>query len=135
LEVTLLEAVSRRLELLRLEGIGLTQKEIVKQISQKMSCSERSVYNDLECRSSWQPLLQGLSKPDDLLLKIVNRYEEIYRQASRRILTSPSDLTQIAALNTIMKANSLMFETAVMPELMYKIKMLEDKVKKGVFVP
>ena len=128
-------AVSRRLELLRLEGIGLTQKEIVKHISQKMSCSERSVYNDLECRSSWQPLLQGLSKPDDLLLKIVNRYDEIYRQASKRMLTSQSDLTQIAALNTMMKANSLMFETAVMPELMCKIKMLEDKVKKGVFVP
>lgn len=130
-----MEAVSRRLELLRLEGIGLTQKEIVKQLSQKMSCSERSVYNDLECRSSWQPLLQGLSKPDDLLLKIVNRYEEIYRQASKRMLTSPSDLTQIAALNTMMKANSLMFETAILPELMCKIKMLEDKVKKGVFVP
>lgn len=87
-----MEAVSRRIELLRLEGIGLTQKEIVKQISKKMSCSERSVYNDLECRSSWQPLLQGISKPDDLLLKIVNRYEEIYRQASKRMLTSPSDL-------------------------------------------
>ena len=130
-----MEAVSRRLELLRLEGVGLTQKEIVKQISQKMSCSERSVYNDLECRCSWQPLLQGLSKPDDLLLKIVNRYEEIYRQASKRMLTSPSDLAQIAALNTMMKANSLMFETAVLPELMGKIKMLEDKVKKGVFVP
>jgi hypothetical protein len=100
-----------------------------------MSCSERSVYNDLECRSSWQPLLQGISKPEDLLLKIVNRYEEIYRQASKRMLTCPNDLAQIAALNTMMKANSLMFETAVLPELMGKIRMLEDKVRKGVFVP
>jgi hypothetical protein len=130
-----LEAVSRRLELLKLEGLGLTQLEIVKQLSLKMACSERSVYNDFECRSSWQPFLQGISKPEDVLLKIANRYEEIYRQASKRMLTSQNALVQIAALNTMLKANSLMFETAVLPELMGKLKMLEDKVKKGVFVP
>ncbi len=129
------EAVSRRLELLKLEGIGLTQSEIVKQLSQKTTCSERTVYNDFETRSSWQPLLQGISTPNDVLLKIINRYEEIYRQASRRMLTSQNALVQIAALNTMLKANSLMFDTAVLPQLMAKLKNLEDKVKKGVFVP
>jgi len=130
-----LEAVSRRLELLKLEGIGLTQSEIVKQLSQKTTCSERTVYNDFETRSSWQPLLQGISTPDDVLLKIINRYEEIYRQASRRMLTSQNALVQIAALNTMLKANSMMFDTAVLPQLMSRLKNLEDKVKKGVFVP
>ena len=129
------EAVLRRLELLKLEGIGLTQSEIVKQLSQKATCSERTVYNDFETRQSWQPLLQGISTPDDVLLKIINRYEEIYRQASRRMLTSQNALVQIAALNTMLKANSLMFDTAVLPQLMAKLKILEDKVKKGVFVP
>ena len=114
------EAVSRRLELLKLEGIGLTQSEIVKQLSQKTTCSERTVYNDFETRASWQ---------------IINRYEEIYRQASRRMLTSQNALVQIAALNTMLKANSLMFDTAVLPQLMARLKNLEDKVKKGVFVP
>ena len=130
-----MEAVSRRLELLKLEGIGLTQSEIVKQLSQKTTCSERTVYNDFETRSSWQPLLQGITTADDLLLKIINRYEEIYRQASRRMLTSQNALVQIAALNTMLKANSLMFDTAVLPQLMARLKNLEDKVKKGVFVP
>ena len=129
------EAVSRRLELLKLEGIGLTQSEIVKQLSQKTTCSERTVYNDFETRASWQPLLQGITTADDLLLKIINRYEEIYRQASRRMLTSQNALVQIAALNTMLKANSLMFDTAVLPQLMARLKNLEDKVKKGVFVP
>ena len=129
------EAVSRRLELLKLEDIGLTQSEIVKQLSQKTTCSERTVYNDFETRASWQPLLQGITTADDLLLKIINRYEEIYRQASRRMLTSQNALVQIAALNTMLKANSLMFDTAVLPQLMAKLKNLEDKVKKGVFVP
>ncbi len=130
-----MEAVSRRLELLKLEGIGLTQSEIVKQLSQKTTCSERTVYNDFETRSSWQPLLQGIRTPDDVLLKIINRYEEIYRQASRRMLTSQNALVQIAALNTMLKANSMMFDTAVLPQLMARLKNLEDKVKKGVFVP
>ena len=129
------EAVSRRLELLKLEGIGLTQSEIVKQLSQKMTCSERTVYNDFETRTSWQPLLQGINTPDDMLLKIINRYEEIYRQASRRMLTSQNALVQIAALNTMLKANSLMFDAAVLPQLMARLKNLEEKVKKGVFVP
>jgi hypothetical protein len=129
------EAVSRRLELLKLEGIGLSQSEIVKQLSIKTTCSERTVYNDFETRQSWQPLLQGISTPDDVLLKIINRYEEIYRQASRRMLTSQNALVQIAALNTMLKANSLMFDTAVLPQLMARLKNLEDKVKKGVFVP
>jgi len=129
------EVVNRRLELLKLEGLGLSEPEIVKQLSKKTGCAERTIYNDFECRQTWQPLLQGATVPNDILLKIINRYEEIYRQASKRMLTSPNALTQLAALNVMLKANSLMFETAVLPGLMSKLKALEDKVKKGVFVP
>src|SRR5208283_5013026 len=107
-----MEAVNRRLELLKLEGLGLSRAEIVKQLSQKMECSERTIYNDFECRSTWQPLLQGATSPNDVLLKVVNRYEEIYRQASRKMLTSPNVLAQLGALNIMLKANALMFQTA-----------------------
>ena len=130
-----MEVVNRRLELLKLEGLGLSKTEVVKQISEKMQCSERTVYSDFECRQSWQPLLQGVNNYCDILLKVINRYDEIYRQASRRMLTSPNLLAQIAALNVMLKANSLMFETAVLPELLVRLKKLEDKAKKGVFVP
>ena len=130
-----MEVVSRRLELLKLEGLGLCQAEIVRQLSQKMDCSERTIYNDFECRSTWQPLLQGANTPCDVLFKVLNRYEEIYRQASKRMLSSPNLLVQIGALNIMLKANSLMFQTAALPDLINRLKALEDKSKKGVFVP
>ena len=130
-----MEVVNRRMELLKLEGLGFSQAEIVKQLSKKMECSERTLYNDFECRSTWQPVLQGVTNSNEVLLKVVNRYEEIYRQASKRMLTSDNELAQLGAMNIMLKTNSLMFQTAALPDLITRIKMLEDKTKKGVFVP
>jgi transcriptional antiterminator len=44
------DVVSRRLELLKLEGLGLSQPEIVKELAQKYGRSERSIYYDFENR-------------------------------------------------------------------------------------
>jgi len=93
------------------------------------------VYSDFESRESWQPSLQSVVDSEGVLLKVINRYEQIYRQASMRLLTSSNELAQIGALNTMLKANSLLFETAVLPELIGRLKVLEDKASKGVFVP
>jgi len=128
------DSVARRLELLKLEGLGFSQAEIVKELSQKATCSERTVYNDFECRATWQPILHSVVKPEGVLMKVLNRYEQIYRQASMRFLSSSNELARMAALNTMLKANSLMNETAVLPELMSRLKTLEDKAAKGVFV-
>ena len=43
-----MDAVFRRLELLKLEGLGFSQAEIVKELSMKCACSRRTVYNDFE---------------------------------------------------------------------------------------
>jgi hypothetical protein len=67
-------------------------------------------------------------------MKIVNRYEQIYRQASIKLLTGAAEATQIGALNIMLKANSLVFETAVLPELLHRLKALEEKAGRGVFV-
>jgi len=123
------DAVSRRLELLKLEGLGFSQAEIVKDLSQKCGCSRRTVYYDFESRACWQPVLQGV------LLKVVNRYEQIYRQASVRLLTFGQEVAQLGALNVMLKTNALLFETAVLPEMLSRLKVLEDKTRKGVFVP
>jgi hypothetical protein len=125
----------RRLELLKLEGLGFTQAEIVKQLSEKASCTERVIYNDFETRATWQPYLQCVTKPEDILFKINNRYEQIYRQASLRMLQANNPLVQIAALNTMLKINSMMYETLVSPDLVYRLKALEKLAAKGVFVP
>ncbi len=130
-----MDAVFRRLELLKLEGLGFSQAEIVKELSQKAECSKRTVYADFESRAVWQPMLQSVIKPEEILLKVVNRYEQIYRQASMRLLTSSNELAQLGALNTMLKANAALFETAVLPEMLIRLKVLEEKTKRGVFVP
>jgi len=131
----MVDAVARRLELLKLEGLGFSRAEVVKELSQKIGCSGRTVYRDFEGRMDWQPVLQGDVKPEEVLLKVVNRYEQIYRQASMRLLTTSNEFARVAALNVMLKANAALFETAVLPELMARLKVLEDKAKQGVFVP
>ncbi|MGD0645520.1 MAG: hypothetical protein ABSA75_11505, partial [Candidatus Bathyarchaeia archaeon] len=121
--------------MLKLEGLGFSQVEIVKELSQKNACSKRAVYNDFETRSIWQPILQSDVKPNEVLLKVINRYEQVYRQASMRLLTFENELAQLGALNTMLKANSLLFESAVLPEVLGRLRDLEDKAKRGVFVP
>lgn len=130
-----MNTIARRLELLRLEGLGFSQAEIVAQLSQKDGCSERTVYLDFESRKTWQPILQGMLKGPDILMKVVNRYEQIYRQASILLLTSESELVKIGALNTMLKANILLFQTAVLPEVLNRLQVLETRAKRGVFVP
>jgi len=130
-----LEVAKRRSELLKLEGLGYSQAEIIKQLSEKNGCAERTLYNDFETRASWQPYLQSVTKPEDVLFKITNRYEQIYRQASLRMLSSDNPIVQIGALNTMLKINSMMYETLVLPDLIYRLKALEKKAATGVFVP
>jgi hypothetical protein len=113
-----LDTVLRRLELLKLEGLGFSQAEIVNELSQKLTCSKRVLYKDFESREVWQPILQSVVKPDGVLLKVLNRYEQIYRQASLRFITTSNELARMAALNIMLKTNSLMCETAVLPEVL-----------------
>ena len=130
-----MDKVARRLELLKLEGLGFSQAEIVNELSQKLTCSKRVLYKDFESRAIWRPVLQSVVRSDKVLLKVLNRYEQIYRQASMRLLTTSNELARMAALNIMLKANSLICETAVLPEVFRRLKDLEEKAKRGVFVP
>jgi len=130
-----LDSVSRRLELLKLEGLGFSQAEIVKELSGKLGVSRRTVYSDFETRESWQPIVQSVTDARKLLFKVDNRYEQVYRQASVRLLTFTEETSQLGALNVMLKANCALFETAVLPEVLGRLKTLEDRAKRGVFVP
>ena len=130
-----MDKVDRRLELLKLEGLGFSKAEVVNELSQKLACSKRVLYKDFESRDSWQLSLQGVVNSEAVLMKVINRYEQIYRQASMRFLTTSNELAKMAALNIMLKANSLINETAFLPEVLGRLRDLEDKAKKGVFVP
>jgi len=127
-------AVKRRLELLKLEGLGFSRPEIVKELSQKYECSGRTVYRDFECRGLWQPEYLNVENHAQILMRTVNRYEQIYREASVKLLTGVQEATQLGALNLMLKANGKIFETAVLPDILNRLKELEEKAKKGVFV-
>jgi len=120
--------------LLKLEGMGFNRSEIVKQLSEKYQCSERTLYYDFESRNDWQTVLQEVGDSQTILLKTVNRFEQIYRQASIRLVTGGQESTQLGALNIMLKVNSKILETAVLPELLGRLNDLEKKAKRGVFV-
>jgi hypothetical protein len=79
-------AVRRRLELLKLEGLGFSPPQIVTELSQKYQFSGRTVYRDFESRGQWQPELQNVKNHTQILMRTVNRYEQIYREASVRFV-------------------------------------------------
>ena len=130
-----MDKVSRRLELLKLEGLGFSQVEIVKDVSEKAACTQRTIYKDFETRSAWQPTLQCIAKPKEILLKIMNRYEQIYRRAGWQFLTVTEESSKLGALNLMLKANTQLLESVVLPELIARLETLEEKAKNGVFVP
>ena len=129
------KTVRRRLELLKLEGLGFSPPEIVTELSQKYQCSGRTVYRDFENRDQWQPELQNVKNHTQILMRTVNRYEQIYREASVRLLTGTQEATQLGALSIMLKVNGKIYEIAVLPEILNRLKDLEEKAHKGVFVP
>ena len=126
-----MDMVARRLELLKLEGLGFSQVEVVNELSQKLSCSKRVLYKDFESREVWQPLLQSVVKSADVSLKLLNTYERICRQALMRFLTAPSELAKLPTLNFILNANSLVSETAILPRFLDAQRSLDEKAKNG----
>jgi len=124
----------RRLESLKLEGMGLSQPEIVKQISQKFQVSARSVYRDFQLRGQWQPLLLQLKDQDKVVQKVINRYEQIYERAAFKHVTSQNENVQVGALKIMLDANSRICEAVVLSDVVGRLRMLEAEVKKGVFV-
>lgn len=126
--------IERRLEALRLEGMGLSQPEIVKQLSQKFQVSARSVYRDFQLRGQWQPVLLQLKDQGKVMQKVINRYEQIYERAAFKHVTSQNENIQVGALKIMLDANSKICEAVVLSDVAYRLKRLEAEAKKGVFV-
>ena len=51
-------------------------------------------------------------------------------EASIRLLTGTQELTQLGALNIMLKVNSKIYEIAVLPDILNRLKMLEEVVRK-----
>jgi hypothetical protein len=90
--------VERRTELLKMEGLGFSESEIVTELSQKYHVDPRSIYRDFESRTRWQ------LSPDAHAhyLKAFNRLEQIFRKAAAIYLTNNNNANaQIGAIRVM----------------------------------
>lgn len=115
--------------MLNLEGKGFSRPEIVKEISRKYQCTERTVYYDFETRSKWQQY-----NCEDAVLKVLNRFEYLYRTASLNMMMAKHGNIKVAWVRIMLDANKQLADKFVIPEMLKRVKDLEEKTREGVFV-
>lgn len=124
-----MDTVSRRLDLLKMEGEGFTKTEIVNGLSKKYQCTPRNIYLDYQKRGEWQPKLMEVKDRQKILMKAANRFESIYQKAAFKNRHAQGETVQLGALNTMLKANKDWLET-LLPDLRSQIKVEGDLVQK-----
>jgi hypothetical protein len=102
-----LQTLERRLELLRLEGNGLTRPEIVEELTQKFGCSKDTVWYDLRTKPRWQPVITEIKQA---LLTIINRHEQLYRKASLAYMKAGDNKEKMLAVNLMKNINAESFD-------------------------
>jgi len=103
------QLVERRLELLRMEGLGFNQGEITKVLAEKYGLNRRTVQYDFENRVSWQPMFTNCD-PRRSLLKTLNRFEFLYREAAFILKTTQNDLAKLGAINSMRETVKLLID-------------------------
>ena len=119
---------TRRSELLKLEGMGFSRPEIVKELSSKYRCSERAVYYDFETRHRWQPY-----GGEEAVWTILNRFEYLYRTASLNMMSAAHGNIKVAWARIMLDVTKQVADKFVIPDLLYRVKDLEERAKRGVF--
>lgn len=122
-----MRTIERRLELLRLEGLGFNLTEIVQQLSKKYEVTTRTVQYDFKRRASWQPGLQQIINNRDLLLKVENRLEQIFRRASVKFTTSQNENVQLGALKVMLEATLHLSDVALLTDIESRLQQLEGE--------
>jgi len=126
-----LKTLERRLKLLEKEGEGLSPAEIVQELSLQFNCTCRTIYKDFQKRAEWQPTLQQLGNQKDLILKVLNRYEQLYRLAHRKFLNSANESCQVAYLKLMMNLTGKVYETGIVPDMLDRLERIEDAARKA----
>ena len=118
-----MNVLDRRLELLDMEGNGFSRPVIVKHLSVKHQCTERTVWYDFAKKPKWQPTIQQLAD-DQVLMKVLNRYNSIYQKAAFSALQAHDWKEQHSALRIMNDANSKYYETALPNRASIKTEMM-----------
>jgi hypothetical protein len=99
--------LNRRLELktelLRLEGAGFNEREIVEQLHERFHAARKTVYYYYRTRPQWQPEILGLSEAKEAYHQTLNRLEYIYKEFSIICLSAREDSNKIGALKGMLE--------------------------------
>jgi hypothetical protein len=90
--------VARRLDLLKLEAQGFSRPEIIKELTTKYQVTTRCIRYDYERRSHWQPYFN-----EELTDITRNRYEQLYRTASLKLMTATGETAQVGWANVLLR--------------------------------
>lgn len=107
----MLDTVPRRLDLLKMEGEGFSQSEIVKGLSEQYGCTRRTVQRDFALRGDWQPKLMNVGDAKKIVLKTATRLEAIYQKAAFKNRHAQTEKTALTALNIMRQAARDYLET------------------------
>ena len=121
-----MNASLRRIDLLKLEGDGFSKPEIVKQLVSEYNVTKQMVYYDFRQRSKWQPALIDFDGKQ-LILKIKNRYEQIYRKAAYILLIAKSNSEKLAALRTMLDATKALYDATPSKEYDKQLKDIKHR--------
>ena len=117
--------MDRRLDILKMEGNGSNRVEIVRHLSEKYDVTRRTLYYDFEKRGKWQPAIGQYADRKKLVLRLLNRYEQIYRMAAFKHMQSSHDNIQLGALKVMLEANDRLFEKLVLTELSSEVEKIQ----------
>jgi len=126
-----MKTLERRLKLLAKEGEGLSPSEIVKELAVEFHCSDRTIYSDFQKRAEWQPTIQQLKNQKDVVLKVLNRYEQLYRLAHRKFISTANESCRVAYLRVMINLTAKIYETSVIPDMLHRLERIEDAARKS----
>jgi hypothetical protein len=67
------------------------------------------------------------------MLKVLNRFEYLYRTASFNMTHSAHENIKVAWARIMLETNKQLAERFVIPDMLDRLEDLEEKAKKGVF--
>jgi hypothetical protein len=124
--------LDRRLDLLRLEGLGFNSSEITKELSEKYQVTRRAIQLDFQNRKKWQPTVLDLADSEKLFMKLLNRFEQAYREVSFMAIKTQNENIHLGALRlkaeiTEMMVKSLIPDKTLLPTQITEIKLSWDQ--------
>ena len=120
-----------RRELLKTRNYGISLVDAVKDLSSKYHVSSRSIYSDWQNRKNWIEDVLDIKDSGAFFLELVANHKEIYRLASMEFLQADNSNARIGSLRLLRDLNMDFLGMVVVRDNQKRLRMLEEKARKG----